>query len=102
MRKLAIFGLLGLGLTLSASDKGWKLPPETPRLEKGPGVELASAQCVLCHSVDYISTQPRMNRAAWGATVAKMRDRYGAPIATNNVEALVNYLVKTYGTEREK
>lgn len=102
MRKVAIFGLLGVVLSLSAADKGWKLPFESAKLEKGPGVEVASAQCILCHSVDYISTQPRLNRAAWTATVTKMRDRYGAPIATNNVEVLVNYLVKTYGSEREK
>jgi hypothetical protein len=69
-------------------------------LERGPGVELVTAQCMLCHSVDYISTQPRMNRAAWTATVTKMKEKYGAPVTPESLEATVNYLVKAYGTER--
>jgi sulfite dehydrogenase (cytochrome) subunit B len=85
-----------------AADKGWKLPAENTKLEKGPGVELATAQCMICHSVDYISTQPKMNRAAWTATVVKMREKYGAPVPTNNVEQVVEYLVKTYGTDAAK
>lgn len=77
----------------------WKLPPETVKYQPGPGMELAVANCALCHSADYISTQPRLSSAAWKTTVEKMRVKYGAPIATNNVEAIVKYLATTYGTE---
>lgn len=87
---------------VSAADKGWKLPPETAKFEKSPGVEVVTAQCSLCHSADYISIQPPMSRTAWTATVTKMRERYGAPIVTDNVDQIVTYLVKTYGTERAK
>jgi hypothetical protein len=83
-----------------AADHGWKLPPETTKLERAPGFELATAQCLLCHSADYISIQPPMNRATWAATVIKMRDKYGAPILPDSTNALVNYLVKTYGAEK--
>jgi sulfite dehydrogenase (cytochrome) subunit B len=83
-----------------AADKAWRLPEETSKLEKGEGVELVTTQCSLCHSADYISTQPRMNRAAWTATITKMRDKYGAPVPTNSVDQLVTYLVKQYGTEK--
>jgi len=89
-----------VALIARAGDRGWKLPPETTRLERGPGVEVATAQCLLCHSADYISIQPPMNRATWAATVAKMKDKYGAPILPDSTNALVNYLVKTYGTEK--
>jgi cytochrome c5 len=78
----------------------WKLPPDTAKLERGQGVEVVTAQCSLCHSADYISIQPPMNRAAWTATVTKMREKYGAPILTNSVDQIVTYLVKTYGTEK--
>ena len=33
------------------------------------------------------------------ATVTKMQMKYGAPISTNNVEALVSYLTVNYGRE---
>ena len=99
-----ILAALATPILMSAGNEKdiWKLPPETARLPRGPGVELVTAQCIACHSVDYISTQPLMNRAAWMATVAKMKEKYGAPIATNQVETVVNYLVKTYGTERKE
>jgi len=75
----------------------WKLPPETVKYQPGPGMELAVANCALCHSADYISTQPRLSSVAWKTTVEKMRLKYGAPIATNSVDRLVDYLVKNYG-----
>jgi mono/diheme cytochrome c family protein len=77
----------------------WKLPPETVKYQPGPGMELAVANCALCHSADYISTQPRLSSVAWKTTVEKMRLKYGAPIATNNVEAIAKYLATAYGTE---
>jgi sulfite dehydrogenase (cytochrome) subunit B len=95
---LTLFTLVAL--IARAGDRGWKLPPETTKLERGPGVELATAQCLLCHSADYISIQPPMSRAAWAATVTKMKDKYGAPLVPDSTNGLVNYLVKTYGTEK--
>jgi cytochrome c5 len=94
--------VLLLTFVCRAGDRGWKLPPETTKLKRAPGVDVTTAQCLLCHSADYISIQPPMNRAAWAATVAKMKDKYGAPIQPNATNAIVNYLAKTYGTEKEK
>ena len=77
----------------------FKLPPETTKLKPGAGAALVTAQCLLCHSADYISTQPRLTRAQWTATVIKMQQKYAAPISTNSVEALVSYLTVNYGRE---
>ena len=93
-----IFSIL-LGVSALAADKGWKLPPENVKIEKAPGAELVMAQCALCHSLDYISIQPRLDRAAWMATLAKMKDRYGAPVQEASTNAMVEYLVKNYGAE---
>ncbi len=84
-------------ILVQAADRNWKLPPETARLKPGSGAEIATSQCLLCHSADYISTQPRLDRAAWSASVQKMREKYGSPLPTNQVDAVVDYLVKTYG-----
>jgi hypothetical protein len=84
----------------AADTSAWKLPRETARLKPGPGVELVTAQCLLCHSAEYISSQPPLSRAAWTASVTKMKDKYGAPVAAENMEKLVDYLTKTYGNER--
>ncbi len=82
-----------------AADEPWVLPAETAKLKPGPGVETATLSCILCHSADYISTQPRLNRTQWTAAVLKMQAKYGAPITTNNVTPLVDYLVANYGKE---
>ena len=84
---------------LLGADFSPKLPPETARLRAGPGVELANAYCVLCHSADYVSTQPRLSRVAWRASVEKMREKYGAPIPADKVEPLAEYLARNYGLE---
>jgi mono/diheme cytochrome c family protein len=73
------------------------LPPETAKLKEGAGVELVKGQCLLCHSADYISTQPPLSGTAWKATVIKMRDKYGAPIVEDKIETLVEYLTANYG-----
>ena len=75
------------------------LPPETAKLKPGPGVELVTAQCLICHSAEYISTQPRLARPVWKASVQKMKDKYGALVVTNQMDAMVDYLVRNYGTE---
>jgi len=94
-------GLLVAGTLVHGAEK-LALPPDNPGFKAGPGSEIAMVQCVLCHSADYVSTQPRLPRAAWKANVLKMRDKYGAPLPDDKVEALVDYLVKTYGAEAPK
>src|SRR5690349_21603468 len=83
----------------NAADDKFHLPPETTKLKPGPGAELATANCLLCHSADYISTQPPLTRAGWQAAIIKMQQKYGAPIATNNVDKLADYLAANYGKE---
>jgi len=77
-----------------------QLPPETLVYKPGPGSEIANAQCLICHSADYVSTQyPESPRDYWKATVLKMKKAYGAPIPDAQVEPLVDYLSKNYGKE---
>ena len=80
-----------------ALAQDWQLPKETQKFKPGPGAELATSNCLLCHSADYVSTQPPLTRTAWKATVEKMRIKYGAPIVTNKLDELVDYLTVTYG-----
>ena len=84
---------------LSAAPVKIALPPETAKLKPGPGSELVTGQCLICHSAEYISTQPRLARPAWKASVQKMKDKYGAPVVADQMDAVVDYLVKNYGSE---
>ncbi|MDB6172694.1 MAG: putative sulfite:cytochrome c oxidoreductase (subunit b) oxidoreductase protein [Chthoniobacteraceae bacterium] len=55
------------------------------------------AQCLICHSAEYVSMQPLLTRTAWKATVEKMQKKFGAPLPADQVDALVDYIVKAYG-----
>jgi sulfite dehydrogenase (cytochrome) subunit B len=90
--------LLGIGGTALAA---YQLPPETATLAPGLNRDVAEEHCIVCHSVDYITTQPRNladPRKFWSAEVNKMRQVYGAPIPDEDAAKIVEYLVATYGT----
>src|SRR5262249_396790 len=73
-----------------------KLPPEIAAFKQDPGAEIANGQCLICHSVEYVTTQPPMPRPFWKASVQKMQQKYGAPITDAQVDALVDYLTRNY------
>ena len=79
-----------------------KLPPETTQWKSAdhPGFALVQKNCMTCHSADYAQYQPSSSRAYWDATVKKMKKPFGAPIADEDMPAMIDYLVKTYGNER--
>ena len=76
------------------------LPPDQGSLAPGPGMELAQRACQMCHSTDYITTQPRGGEAQWRGVVTKMIKVYGAPIPEDEVPAIVEYLTHHYGAAR--
>jgi hypothetical protein len=75
----------------------WELPLDEPQLKTAPGVEAVSANCQICHSADYVSTQPPLNRVAWTAIVQKMREKYGAPLPPGQTNEIIDYLAANYG-----
>jgi sulfite dehydrogenase (cytochrome) subunit B len=75
----------------------YTLPEETPTLRPRPGMETAQNNCLTCHSVDYIDTQPpNRGKAFWEAEVTKMIKVYHAPINEADAKAIADYLAKTY------
>ena len=70
----------------------------TLQLAAAPGVELVTARCVVCHSVDYIlMNAPIQGRTGWEATVNKMIKVMQAPISTEEAATIVRYLEQRYG-----
>ena len=66
-------------------------------LKDGPGKDKAM-QCIACHSLDYIEMNSRfLDKAGWTASINKMINAFGAPIAKDDVEALAEYFAQNYG-----
>ena len=67
-------------------------------LKPGPGRDKVEANCVACHSLDYIvGNSPFMNRQVWDAEVTKMIKAFGAPISDADAKLIVDYLAANYG-----
>ncbi len=90
--------LLGLASGAQAAPKTITLPKETSAFKKGPGVEAAEANCLVCHSPDYVYMQPpaKDKKAYWSATVTKMIKVFGASITPEDADKVTDYLVKNY------
>ena len=94
----AMMFALGAGASL-AKQKIITLPPETAALKEtsGPGKELTANNCMVCHSVDYISMQPRgKGKEFWAAEVTKMVTVYGATVEDTDRSAIIDYLARNY------
>lgn len=100
MRSLFAVGLLA---ATPAFALDIQLPPETAVFKPSelPGYALAQRNCMTCHSVHYIQSQPFSSpRSYWDATVKKMKKPFGAQFSDADIPDMVDYLVKTYGAER--
>lgn len=78
------------GFTLSSSTID--LSVDEPGYPDGPDADTVTANCSACHSAAMALTQPRLSAAQWKAIVEKMRGVYKAPVAEEDVPAIVAYL----------
>lgn len=97
-KTLFILSSLAAATILMAGTMKIELPAETGAFKPGKNVELANGQCLVCHSVEYISTQPALPRPFWAGSVKKMREKYGAAIPEDQIEPLLDYLTAHYGS----
>ena len=49
--------------------------------------------CLSCHSIEMVLTQPALSPSTWREEIGKMRTAYKAPVAEEDVPAIVAYLV---------
>ena len=78
------------GVTLHSVST--KFPDPGRLFPGGSSADAINNNCLACHSIGMVLTQPKMSRAAWQAEVNKMRTTYKAPVAEADVPAIVDYL----------
>lgn len=76
-----------------------ELPESDGFFPPGVGADIASSQCLICHSAGMILTQPPLKKDEWRAEISKMRTVYGAPIPEDQVDRLAEYLKNINGRE---
>ncbi len=75
-----------------------ELPATERTFPDGPGADAVNSNCIACHSAGMVLNQPNLPRAAWEAEVNKMRNVYKAPVAADDVPAIVDYLTRLKGS----
>lgn len=71
---------------------------ETPEELAGPDAEVVVNTCSACHSLDYITTQPRGKGAQfWKDSVTKMITVYKAPVSPEDAEVISAVLARKFG-----
>ena len=76
-----------------------ELPDSDTMFPNGPGSDAINNNCLACHSADMVLNQPALSKQAWMAEVHKMINNYRAPIAPEDVGAIVDYLTAFKGAK---
>jgi cytochrome c len=81
--------VLSVGFFQSGADAQDTLLP-------GPGSDITQAKCSICHEIQHV-TRLRQSRDRWQDTLKTMVER-GAPLAPEEINAILDYLSAYYGT----
>jgi len=76
-----------------------ELPDSDRMFPDGPGSDAINNNCLACHSADMVLNQPALSKQAWAAEVAKMINAYKAPVASEDVGPIVDYLAGLKGAK---
>lgn len=75
---------------------GMNLPPSKPvALPDGPGKDLVTTRCALCHDLERVVAVKR-GKQAWPAIIADMVER-GAPATAEDAKTISDYLGANFG-----
>src|ERR1700730_2655193 len=96
---LILLGAASMPLPATAFElKSVKIDlPDSDKMFEGPVSDAVNNNCLACHSAGMVLNQPAMSKAAWAAEVNKMVTAYKAPVAPEDVGAIVDYLSSLRG-----
>jgi hypothetical protein len=87
---LVLNSVSGGGTTLRSANVEF---PDPGRLfPGGDKAEAINNNCLACHSAGMVLAQPNLSPTEWQREVDKMRNVYKAPLAAEDVPAIVDYL----------
>ncbi len=67
-----------------------------------PGAVVVDRNCLSCHSPEVVANQPQLTRAQWAEEIKKMREAFKAPIADDDTQTILDYLVSLRGEARTR
>jgi competence protein ComEA len=92
-------GMAPLAVAQTAGDRADPNPNVTRDLPPGEGRAIVQQDCKGCHALKVV-TSKRASKEQWSALVNQMISR-GAEVPDEDVETLVSYLAKNFGSTKE-
>jgi len=89
LTKVSAGGVTLQSVRVDIPDRGMTFP--------GSGSDAINNNCLVCHSAGMVLNQPALPKAAWQAEVDKMIQVYKAPVAPEDVAAIIDYLARAKG-----
>jgi cytochrome c5 len=89
LTKISAAGVTLQSVRVDIPDRGMTFP--------GSGSDAINNNCLVCHSAGMVLNQPALPKAAWQAEVDKMIHAYKAPVAPEDVAAIIDYLARVKG-----
>ena len=75
------------------------LPDSDTMFPGGSGADAINNNCLACHSAGMVLNQPALSKEAWTLEVHKMINSYRAPIAPEDITAIIDYLTTLKGAK---
>lgn len=89
---LSIVSALGAAARVAGADES------TLTLIDAPGRDVVRANCITCHSIDYLLMNAGIaDRQGLEASITKMRKVMHAPISDADAAVILDYLTQHYG-----
>ena len=93
-KALALAALAVLAAAGGAAQAG----EDRVALKAGADKDVVEANCIGCHSLDYIlMNSPFLDAKGWTAEVTKMMKAFGAPVPEAEAPKIAAYLAANYG-----
>ena len=102
MKKIVMIGLVTLAPLMAQIEGDFTIPYIDFPVKKEKGVATYQANCMMCHSLGYITNQGKQSKAFWQEKVDKMRNAFKAPITDQDAKTIVEYLFAAYGNGKKK
>jgi len=85
---------MGLQTNAQANEESTtlNLPSDPISFQQGSGSTIAGTYCLICHSAEYIYTQPPHPQERWTEIIKKMKHTFGCPIPDEQIPPLAQYL----------
>ncbi len=103
MIKKTVLILILLNTTLfSQVEGGITIPYINFPMKDGKGIYSTRGKCNMCHSWGYTINQGNQSKQFWRKKVIKMIAVFKAPIKSEDIDEVVNYLFENYGNGIEE